>query len=236
MRAIILAAGKGSRMGHLTYSTPKPLVKVNGKPIIERQIECLKEKDIDEIIVIVGYLKEKFYYLKDKYGVEFIDNDKFNEFNNIYSMYLARKYLQETYILEGDVFINNNFIDKKIENSTYFPIERDNFFNEWVVIGDDYENVIDVEVRDGKKEYILSGVSYLDKIDGQLISEKIENEIKNNKCFHNLYWDNIVVKNLKNINLKIRPLKKYDCFEIDTVKELKELEEYLNEKERCNNE
>ncbi|MHB9922119.1 NTP transferase domain-containing protein [Clostridium botulinum] len=236
MRAIILAAGKGTRMGELTNTIPKPLVKVNRKPIIERQIESLREKGIDEIIVIVGYLKEKFYYLKDKYGVKFIDNDKFDEFNNIYSMYLARKYLQETYILEGDVFIKNNFIDEKIENSTYFPIEKNNFFNEWVVIGDDYENVIGVEIRDGKMEYILSGVSYLDKIDGQLISKKIENEIKNNKCFHNLYWDNIVVKNLKNINLKIRRLKKYDCFEIDTIKDLKELEEYLNGKERRNNE
>jgi CTP:phosphocholine cytidylyltransferase-like protein len=86
LRAIILAAGKGTRMGDLTHSTPKPLVKVNGKPIIERQIECLREKGIKEIIIIIGYLKEKFYYLKDKYGVQFIYNDKFDEFNNIYEI------------------------------------------------------------------------------------------------------------------------------------------------------
>ncbi|MDS1002886.1 NTP transferase domain-containing protein [Clostridium sporogenes] len=235
MRAIILAAGKGTRMGKVTNITPKPLVKVDKKPIIERQIECLKEKGINEIIIIIGYLKEKFYYLKDKYGVKFIENDKFNEFNNIYSIYLARKYLEETYVIEGDVFINNNFLDGKINDSTYFTIKKNNFLNEWVVISDEYKNLMGIEIRDGKVENILSGISYLNKIDGRFISQKIENEINDNKYFNNLYWDNIVVKNLKNLNFKVRYLKEYDSFEIDTVKELEELEEYLNKEEMASN-
>ena len=66
MRAILLAAGMGTRLRPLTLTTPKSLVKVNGQPILERQIEFLKEKGINEIIIVTGYLKEKFDYLKEK--------------------------------------------------------------------------------------------------------------------------------------------------------------------------
>ncbi|MEG1016091.1 MAG: NTP transferase domain-containing protein, partial [Bacilli bacterium] len=75
MRAILLAAGMGSRLRPLTLTTPKSLTIVNGKPLAERQIEFLREKGIDEIIIVTGYLNEKFEYLKEKYGVKLIYND-----------------------------------------------------------------------------------------------------------------------------------------------------------------
>ena len=67
MKAIILAAGLGTRLRPMTENTPKALVQVNQKPLIEYQIEFLKEKGINDIIIIVGYLKEQFDYLKEKY-------------------------------------------------------------------------------------------------------------------------------------------------------------------------
>ena len=72
MRAILLAAGMGTRLRPLTLKTPKPLIKVNGESMIEKQIKSLKEIGIDEIIVVTGYLKEKFEFLKEKYGVKII--------------------------------------------------------------------------------------------------------------------------------------------------------------------
>ena len=70
MKAIILAAGLGTRLRPMTENTPKALVQVNQKPLIEYQIEFLKVKGIHDIIIIVGYLKEQFDYLKEKYDVE----------------------------------------------------------------------------------------------------------------------------------------------------------------------
>ncbi len=66
-QVIVMAAGLGSRLKELTTETPKPLLKVNGKSMLETNIEYMIEAGIDRVIIIVGYLKEKFYYLKDKY-------------------------------------------------------------------------------------------------------------------------------------------------------------------------
>lgn len=84
MRAILLAAGMGTRLRPLTIDTPKSLINVNGKPMLETQIEFLKEKGIDDIIVVTGYLSEKFEYIKEKYGVKLIHNDKYDTYNNIH--------------------------------------------------------------------------------------------------------------------------------------------------------
>ncbi|MGL4731439.1 MAG: sugar phosphate nucleotidyltransferase [Clostridium sp.] len=220
MRAIILAAGKGSRLWPLTERVPKPLVEVLGKPIIERQIECLLSKGIKEIIVVVGYLKERFYYLRDKYNVKLLYNDKFDKFNNIYSMYIAREYLRDTYVIEGDVFINENFIIPNIRKSTYFPIKKKNFKNEWVVLSDSDNIVKEIQIRNGKNEYILSGVSYVDEETGNFIVNKIIDKIERKKQFKNLYWDNIVLENLQRLNFQCITLEEYESFEIDTVEDL----------------
>ena len=62
MRAIILAAGEGSRMGKLTQNIPKPLVNVNGKSIIERQLSSLKQNGVLDIIIVTGSYHEKFNF------------------------------------------------------------------------------------------------------------------------------------------------------------------------------
>ncbi|MDU5414242.1 MAG: NTP transferase domain-containing protein, partial [Clostridium perfringens] len=102
MRAILLAAGMGTRLRPLTLDTPKSLIEVNGRPLLERQIEFLRERGVEEIIVVTGYLAEKFDYLKDKYGVKLVNNDKYDIYNNIYTMYLVREYLENTYVVDAD--------------------------------------------------------------------------------------------------------------------------------------
>lgn len=109
--AIILAAGFGSRCVPLTYETPKGLLKVNGKVMMERQIEQLLEKGIDEIIIVVGYMKEKFEYLIDRYGVKLVFNPEFSTKNNMASLYYALPYLGNSYILCADNWIEENIFN-----------------------------------------------------------------------------------------------------------------------------
>ena len=122
MRAIILAAGLGTRLRPMTNNTPKALVKVKDKPLVEYQIEYLKEKGIDEIIIVVGYLHEQFDYLKEKYNVKLVLNDKYAEYNNFYSLYLVKDYLADSYVIDADNYLFKNMFRTDVTRSTYFSV------------------------------------------------------------------------------------------------------------------
>lgn len=227
MRAILLAAGMGTRLRPLTLTTPKSLVSVNGQPMLERQIEFLQEKGIDEIIVVTGYLHEKFEYLKEKYNVKLIHNDKFDKYNNIYTMYLVKEYLSDSYVIDADVYLNRNFIDENIKASTYFSGYKTGFTNEWKLQYNGNNKVYDIEVGDGEG-FILSGISYWSKSDGKKIVEELE-KVVNSNDFHDLYWDDIVKSNISNLDVYIRKINNDDSFEIDSLEDLKFVENILNE-------
>ena len=115
MKAIILSAGSGSRLGNLTKELPKSLVDVNGKPIIQRQIETFRNNGIKEIIVIVGPNKEKFQ-LND---VEYVIVKNFHEHEQLDSLMKASKHFQNDIIISfGDVIVDNNIM-KQVVESTY---------------------------------------------------------------------------------------------------------------------
>ena len=217
MRAILLAAGMGTRLRPLTLETPKSLIKVNGKPLLERQIEFLKEKGINEIIVVTGYLKEKFEYLKEKYGVNLVFNDKYDIYNNIYSMYLVREYLEDSYVIDADVYINRNFILSYINKSTYFSAYKKDVKNEWKICFDENNKVNNIEIINGDG-FILCGVSYWSKYDAKLIKSRIENEVESGN-FIDLYWDDIVKNNIKDLDIRIKKINNNDIYEIDNIDE-----------------
>ena len=100
--AIIMAAGMSSRFAPLSLETPKALLNVKDEIMIERQIGQLREAGIDEIVIVVGYLKEKFEYLKEKYKVILIHNPDYLIRNNNSSIYAARNYLKNSYIGSSD--------------------------------------------------------------------------------------------------------------------------------------
>ncbi|KEH94437.1 CTP--phosphocholine cytidylyltransferase [Clostridium massiliodielmoense] len=230
MRAIILAAGKGTRLRPLTEFTPKPLIKVNGKPIIERQIECLIEKGIKEIIIVTGYLAEKFYYIVEKYdyiNIKLVYNENYDKFNNIYTMYLVKEYLKDTYVLDGDVYINNNFISSNLNRSTYFGIKKNSFEDEWVIY-DKNSKIANIKVESSINDYktILSGISYWSREEGNIINDILEETLKKD-IWKNLYWDNIVKDNLSKMDIYLNKINSDDCFEIDSIKDLKETEKLV---------
>ena len=115
MKAIIIGAGRGSRLGDLTKELPKSLVDINGKSIIQRQIETFRNNGIKEIIIIVGPNKDKFQ-LND---VEYIIDKNFHEHEQLGSLMTANKHFQNDIVISfGDVIVDNNIM-KQIVESTY---------------------------------------------------------------------------------------------------------------------
>ncbi len=91
MKAIILAAGRGSRMGALTDNKPKCMITLNGKSLLEYQLESLRGSEINEIGIVRGYLAEQFSIPK----IKFFDNERWENTNMVFSLSCAKKWLQK---------------------------------------------------------------------------------------------------------------------------------------------
>ncbi len=120
-RAVIIAAGFGSRLVPITLNTPKPLVRVHGKMIVETLLDAIVQAGIPEIVLVRGYLWEQFDVLVHKYpGIRFLHNPIYNESNNISSLLRAKDYLENAYVCEADLLINNPRLLRKYEYHTNY--------------------------------------------------------------------------------------------------------------------
>lgn len=106
--AVILAAGYGMRMVPINTETPKGLLEVNGEVLIERTIRQLHEVGIYEIYVVVGFMKERYEYLIDDFGVELVVNEEYTTKNNLYSVKKVLNHLSNTYIIPCDIWCDKN--------------------------------------------------------------------------------------------------------------------------------
>lgn len=220
-RAVILAAGTGTRLNPITLDIPKPMVVVKGQRMIDTIIRGLHNNGINEIYIVVGYLKEKILSLKNEYSeIHFIENPDYCISNNISSLYYARNYLENSIILDGDQIIyNDNILYPYFEKSGYNAVWTDELTDEWLMQVDNGK-IISCNKDGGKNGWKLYGISRWSKEDGQKLKEvlKIEYERKKN-C--QIYWDDIVMfRYFKEFDLGIIPMKEEDIKEIDSLDEL----------------
>lgn len=217
-----MAAGVGKRMYPLTKSTPKPLIEVNGKRMIDTIIDALLTNGIEEIYVVVGYLKEKFEILKEKYpNIKLIENPYYETCNNISSLYVARDYLEDVIIADGDQIIYNpDILNPYFVKSGYSCVWTDQETNEWLLTVDEYENVVSCSRTGGKNGWQLYSVSRWNKEDGAKLKHHLEIEFEVNKN-NQIYWDDIALFCYpKEYILGITKMQREDIIEIDNINEL----------------
>ena len=163
-RAIIMAAGFGSRFVPLTFETPKGLLEVFGERMIERQIKQLHEVGIYDIVIVVGYLKEHFDYLIDKYNVKLVYNPDYSCKNNISTLHYAAEYIKgfNVYILSSDNWMRENMYHRYEPYSWYSSIYMEGNTNEWVLKFNKKHEITDIKVG-GKDDYVMYGPVYFSK-------------------------------------------------------------------------
>ncbi|BBM83935.1 NTP transferase domain-containing protein [Candidatus Uabimicrobium amorphum] len=226
MNAILLAAGMGTRLRPITNTTPKSLIVVNEEPLLERQIKFLRAVGVEDIFVVTGYLAEKFAYLKER-GITLIHNDKYDKYNNIYTMYLVKDLLGDSYVIDADVYLHRNVLLEKPATSLYFTGCKKNVQQEWKLHFSDDHKVFDISVADGE-HYIMSGVSYWTQQDADIIVDKLQSVVDRGS-FGELYWDNIVKDNLPYLNVYAQKIGENDWFEIDSVDELRQVQNFIQQ-------
>ena len=118
-RAILLAAGLGIKKSLFDAEVPKALLEIQGEILIERIIRQLNSVGVYEIHIVVGFAKEKFEYLIDKYGVNLIINSEYMSKNNLNSLALAQRYLDNCYIVPCDLWCKTNPFNEKEISSWY---------------------------------------------------------------------------------------------------------------------
>ena len=227
MNAIILAAGMGTRLRPLTNDRPKCLVEVNGVPMVERQIQFLKEREIDNITLISGYKAESLNFLKEKYNVDIVFNERYDTCNNINSLYIVRDRFHDTYVLEGDVYMDQNVLLSDISQSTYFA--RKKYENEWGLEVDSNNKLVKINIGAGEG-FLMSGISFWKADDCKKIISHME-EVYANNDYTNLYWDNMVLDIYSQLDIHVKEID--GIFEIDTPEELKDVEKIINQTQKA---
>lgn len=225
--AIIMAAGTSSRFAPLSYEKPKALIEVKGEVLIERQIKQLKEAGIDKIYIVVGYKKEQFKYLEDKFGVVLVENNEYLTRNNNASIYAVRKYLKNSYICSSDNYFSENPFENYVDDSYYAAVYSKGETKEWCLHTDN-ELITNVTIG-GKDAWYMLGHAFWNEEFSRKFVEILEEEYEKEET-KNLLWEAIYANNINQLKMNIRKYSDDVIFEFDTLDELRIFDNsYLDE-------
>lgn len=215
--AVILAAGVGMRMVPINMESPKALLEVKGERLIERMIRQLHEVSVTDISVVVGFMKEKFEYLMDEFGVDLIVNPDYAKKNNLHSLALVSERLENSYIIPCDVWCEQN------------PF-RENEMYSWYMVTDEMTYASDVRIN-RKQELAkipktaegnrMIGISYIDKRDAGNLGKRLQEF----DCLGNeeLFWEDAAYIEDK-LMFSAREIPAGQAVEINTFEQLREMD------------
>lgn len=217
--AIILAAGYGMRMVPVNFEMPKALITVKGERMIERQIKQLHDAGIHNIYIVVGFMKEAFEYLIDEYDVHLIVNTEYSLKNNLHSLYLAREFLNNSYIIPCDLrFVKN-------------PFNKEEFYS-WYMVSDAVD--IDSDIRVNRKKEIVKvadsqngnraiGLSYISSYDAKEIIDKL-NAFEKRREYRASFWEEALYDG-KKMTVSAKVVADDSVQEINTYEQLRAFDE-----------
>lgn len=223
--AIILAAGLSSRFAPISYEKPKGLLHVRGEILIERQIRQLQESDINDITVVVGYKKEYFFYLEEKFGVSIVVNDEYASRNNHSSLMVVRERLCNTFICSSDNYFAENPFEPYVWKAYYAAQYQVGLTKEWCMRLGSGNRIVSVEIG-GRDALIMLGHVYFDKAFSGTFARILTDEYDAPATADKL-WEELYVDHITEFDMVAREYPAGAVFEFDTLDELREFDPYF---------
>lgn len=221
--AVILAAGFGMRMVPINMTTPKALLEVNGERLIDRLIRQLHEVGIQDITVVVGFMKDAFEYLIDEYGAKLVYNEDYAAKNNLSSLRLVIDEVSNTYIVPCDLWCDRN------------PFRRNELYS-WYMVSDLVDENSDVRVnrrmelvrvRDEAGGNGMVGIAYLTEEQAAVVRERVR-AFADDSRYDERFWESALYAEGRMI-VQARIVHAADVVEINTYEQLRELDSDSNQ-------
>lgn len=216
--AIILAAGYGLRMVPINMDCPKGLLTVDGEHLIDRLIKQLKEKGINDITVVVGFMKEKYEYLIDTFGVNLVYNKDYASKNNLHSLNCVVNQISNTYIIPCDIWcVKNPFSDTEFYSWYMLNELIDSNSTVRVTRNQSIENI--KKDQSGNK---MIGISYISENDSKQLKDNIKKLCKD-IANDNVFWEKALF-DMGNIEVNANIMLSSEVTEINLYEQLRELD------------
>lgn len=222
--AVIQAAGFGSRFVPLTFEMPKGLLEVKGERMIERQIRQLHEAGITDITIVVGYLKEKFEYLMDKYGVKLLYNPEYSYKNNLSTFYAARELFRgrNMYLLVSDNWIRDNMFHKYECGAWYSAVYMEGGTTEWCLSFNKKGRITDIRVG-GRDSWVMYGPACLTRDFSERFIPLAE-ETYRTPGTDSFYWEQVLVDHIRELSIDVNCRPDGEVYEFENLEELREFD------------
>lgn len=217
--AVIMAAGLSSRFAPISYERPKGTLKVRGEILVERQIRQLHEVGITNIALVVGYKKEYFFYLADKYGVDIVVNREYSTRNNNGSLWLVKDRLDNTYVCSSDDYFTTNPFEPYVYKAYYSANYVEGPTDEWCIKTGPSDRITGATVG-GADAWVMLGHVYFDRVFSSKFREILEQVYHLPETVSKL-WESIYLDHIKSFDMVIRRYPDGVIHEFDSVDELR---------------
>ena len=226
--AIVMAAGLSSRFAPISYEQPKGLMRVRGEVLIERQIRQLQEAGISDITVVVGYMKEQFFYLEDLLGVKIRVNEEYSVRNNNSTLMLVREQLGNTYICSSDDYFTENVFEPYVYQAYYSGVFYPESTDEYVMVTGSGKQIVRVDRKGGTGVYGMLGHAYFDRSYSREFRRILEEEYDRPETAPKL-WEDIFAEHVDELPMVMRAYDAQVIHEFDSLDELASFDpEFIN--------
>ncbi len=240
-RAVILAAGMGTRLKPITDRAPKCLTEANGIPILLNTLRNLHASGIRACTIVVGHfahiIMDTVGSIYDGLTIEYIKNEKYQQTNDMYSLWLARDVLETgAAIIEGDIFFKADLLPMAISHmgtkSFFICGKYDGRNDEILIETDEKKRILSIDIlrnrsaQPGPDRYMSSGILVTHKDYGRCLSGWLTRSVADGDV--RVLFDDVISFHIDENPLYVHEISHSDWVEIDTPYDLLRAERTFN--------